>query len=81
MRPPICDICDKDFDFSADDCGLIYFQKRQSDIDWDKKMKETGMVGHPPYARWFCPEHYIKAKELGNLTVDKAMVKLREIFE
>ncbi len=80
MRPPICDICDNDFDFTKGDCGLIYFCKRQSDIEWDKKMEEPGMVGHPPYARWFCPEHYKKARELGNLTVDKAMTKLREIF-
>ena len=80
MRPPICDICDNDFDFSVDNCGLIYFKKRQSDIEWDKKMEEGDMAGHPPYARWFCPEHYKKAKELEKLTVDKAMAQLKEIF-
>ena len=80
MRPPICDICDEDFDFSKGNCGLVYFKKRDKDLLWDKKMKETGMTGHPPYARWFCEKHYSKAKELENLTVDKAMAKLRDMF-
>ena len=64
MEPPICAICDKRFDLSEDACGLFYFNKGQSDIDWDKRMKETGAKCHPPYARWFCQEHYKKAREL-----------------
>lgn len=41
-------------------------------------MEKKGMVGHPPYAEWFCGEHYKKAKELKNLTVDKAMGILKD---
>ncbi|MHA1752266.1 MAG: hypothetical protein ACTSXT_14560, partial [Candidatus Helarchaeota archaeon] len=66
MRPPICAICDKKLD--KNDGGLIYFKKRPSDIEWDKKMEEKGMVGHPPYAEWFCKKHYQIAKKLQNLT-------------
>jgi hypothetical protein len=35
------------------------------------------MTGHPPYADWFCAEHYKGAKELENLTIDEALKRLR----
>ena len=76
MRPPICAICDKDFD-DLERGGLVCFKKRPSDIEWDVKM-ETGMVGHPPYAEWFCEEHYSRAKELENLPIDEAMKALKK---
>ena len=80
MKPPICCICGKDFR-DLDEGGLIYFKKRSSDIDWDKKMEEEpGMVGHPPYADWFCGEHYSKAKELEQLTIDEAVEMLKKIW-
>jgi len=81
MKPPICAVCDNRFDLLEDQSGLVYFKKRQSDKDWEKKMQETGMVGHPPYARWFCRHHYAKAKELENLTVDKAMALIIEYYK
>ena len=71
MKPPICCICHKRLD--NDEGGLIYFKKRLSDQKWDKRMEESGMVGHPPYAEWFCGEHYAKAKELKDLTIGKAL--------
>jgi len=55
------------------DGGLIYFKKRQSDFDWEKKMEEIGGVGHPPYAEWFCKKHYERANELSHLTIDIAL--------
>jgi hypothetical protein len=79
MRPPICAICDKEF-FDLEKGGLVYFKKRPSDIEWAIKMEEKGMVGHPPYAEWFCEEHYAKAKELENFTIDEAMTILRKTF-
>lgn len=80
MKPPICAICNKRFDISEENCGLIYFRQRKSDIEWDKKMKKTGAKGHPPYARWFCTEHYTKAKEFQNFVVDKAIPEIRKLF-
>jgi len=79
MRPPICCICDKRL-ADVDDGGLIYFKKRPSDIEWIKKMEEKGMVGHPPYAEWFCNEHHQKALELKHLTIEEAMKTLLEIY-
>jgi hypothetical protein len=74
MRPPVCGICNKDFrDNDEDEGGLIYFKKRQSDLEWEKNMEEEHGVGHPPYAEWFCRKHYQKAKELENSTIDEAM--------
>ena len=40
-------------------------------------MEKKGMVGHPPYAEWFCKEHYEKANELKDLTIDEAMKQLQ----
>jgi len=76
MKPPVCCICDKRLDY-PDEGGLIYFEKRSSDKKWDKRMEEKGMVGHPPYAEWFCKEHYEKAKELKDLAIDEAMRQLK----
>jgi len=76
MRPPICCICDKRLD-SLNDGGLIYFKKRVSDRQWEVRMEKEGMVGHPPFADWFCEEHYKRALELKELTIDKAMKQLK----
>jgi len=70
MKPPICCICDKRLD--PDEGGLIYFKKRPLYKTILHK-EENGMVGHPPYAEWFCRDHYSKAKELEDLPIDKAM--------
>ena len=80
MKPPICYICDKDFR-DSEEGGLVYFKKRSSDHEWDKKMETPGMTGHPPYAEWFCGEHYVEAKKLKNLTIDEAMKILRTLFK
>ncbi len=71
MRPPICGICDKEFTVK-DEGGLIYFKKRLSDKEWEERMEEIGGVGHPPYAEWFCKEHYDRAYQLKHLPIDKA---------
>ena len=77
MRPPICCVCGKDMD-SPNDGGLIYFKKRKSDVKWDKKMKRIHGVGHPPYAEWFCQEHYDIAIKFKDLHIDRALKKIRE---
>ncbi len=76
MMPPICCICQADIE--DDEGDLITFAQRPSDIEWDEKMERTGMAGHPPYMRWFCPEHLPAAQALKHLTVDKAMAQLNQ---
>ncbi|MBS7269278.1 MAG: hypothetical protein KIH10_10650 [Candidatus Freyarchaeota archaeon] len=80
MKPPVCSICYKNFE-DLKEGGLIYFTKRPEDEEWRKKMKEGRMTGHPPYAAWFCGEHYEEARKLENLTIDEAMKILRELFK
>ena len=75
MRPPICEICDRDL--TAEEGGLVYFKKRPSDVEWERRMKEENMVGHPPFAGWFCGLHYERAKELSHLPIDEAMAKIK----
>jgi hypothetical protein len=72
MKPPICRICNKEL-ADINNGGLIYFKKRQSDIEWEKRMEEIGGVGHPPNAEWFCKKHYNKANKLKNKPIDKAL--------
>ncbi len=79
MKPPICTICYKEF-IESDEGGLVYFEQRKSDKKWVQLMREEGMTGHPPYAEWFCGEHYEAAKELSKLTIDEAMKQLNEKF-
>ncbi len=76
MKPPICHICGKRF--GPDEGGLVYFALRPSDKEWRDRMKATGGVGHPPNAAWFCDCSYAEARDLSNLTIDKAMTQLRE---
>ena len=59
----------------------IYFKKRKSDKKWAKMMEKKGMVGHPPYAEWFCGKHYESAKALEHLTIDEALKILRKEFK
>lgn len=80
MRPPICRICDKklaDRDDGGLIGGLIYFKKRPSDIEWGERMRKIRGIGHPPYAEWFCKDHYDKAYRLKYLTIDEAMKILK----
>lgn len=77
MMPPECIICDKKVEPFSESEGLIYFAKRESDLDWDREMEEKGHTGHPPYAAWFCSKHYKKAIKLKEKTIDTALKKLR----
>ena len=80
MKPPICIICYREFfeELDEDKGGLVYFKKRKSDEKWEDEMRKEGFVGHPPYAEWFCSNHYESAKELKNLTINEALEILRE---
>ena len=82
MKPPICIICYSEFFDELDEeiSGLIYFEKRASDKKWEDVMRKEGFIGHPPYAEWFCSEHYESAKELTHLTIDEALKILKEKF-
>lgn len=79
MKPPICIICNKRFE-PSDKGDIIYFKKRRSDKKWIKEMEKKGAVGHPPYAEWFCEEHYEEARKLSNLDITEAMKILRNKF-
>jgi hypothetical protein len=80
MKPPICIICYKEFfdELDEEKGGLVYFEKRKSDERWEDEMRKEGFVGHPPFAEWFCTEHYETAKVLKDLTIDEALKILRE---
>jgi hypothetical protein len=74
MMPPICHTCGRDASKGGD---LVCFAKRDSDLEWDRRMDEArGFTGHPPYAVWFCRKHLAKAQALAHLTVDEALGKL-----
>lgn len=75
MRPPVCAVCDRNLE--GDEGGLIYFVKGPSDLEWDLRAEEDDFVGHPPYAEWFCGEHYKLAQQYSDLTLGEAMKRIR----
>ncbi len=79
MKPPICIICYREFFDEQDEQkgGLVYFKKRKSDQKWENEMRKEGFVGHPPFAEWFCSDHYESAKELDHFTITEALEILR----
>jgi hypothetical protein len=79
MKPPICAICMVKFD-PINTGGLIHFKLRQSDKEWRERMDKIHGTGHPPESAWFCEKHFPRAKELSDLTIDKAFQQLREDF-
>ena len=76
MKPPICDICDKRI-VDMENAGLVYFQKTKADKEWDKKCEKEGFIGHPPYAEWFCRNHYLIAKKYSTLPLRAAIVSIQ----
>ena len=73
MKPPECHICGRE-----DECEIISFKKQPSDIDWERRMKEIGGVGHPPWQEWFCIDHAGIAKDFSHLPRPTAMKKINE---
>lgn len=74
MMPPICEICEKEFDPDQEG-ALLYFKKTEKGIEFDRKV-ELGMVGHPPYAAWFCGEHVEEARKHTGFTLEQAMARM-----
>ena len=75
MRPPICEICNKDFNPDREG-GLLYFKKTPEGLEFDRRVEEEGIVGHPPYAGWFCGKHYPRAMKLTDMSLREALRKI-----
>ena len=75
MRPPICAICDKEFDPDAE---LVTFKATEESREFDRRVREEGIVGHPPNREWFCRKHVEIAKKMMELTRSEALSKIRE---
>ncbi|OQY02746.1 MAG: hypothetical protein B6I20_06550 [Bacteroidetes bacterium 4572_117] len=76
MMPPICCICDEDFEPGKG--GLIYFVEDEEDKIANQRLRQPGFVGHPPNAFWFCAKHYTKAKKISHLTKHEAFSILKQ---
>jgi hypothetical protein len=74
MKPPICIVCNIKIS-NREEGGLVYFKKRQSDLEWEKKMEDIGGTGHPPYVEWFCKKHFKQANQLKHLPIEDALEK------
>ena len=72
MRPPICEICDRDFNPDKEG-GLLYFKETPEGRAFEKQVREEGIVGHPPDAGWFCGKHYDEAEKLLHLTFSEVI--------
>ena len=86
MRPPVCDICGKDFT-PGKGAGTVSFAHDESEPWWKGRFTEEEVaehgepVGHPPYVGWFCRTHYEAAHALRELEIGAAQARLREAEE
>ena len=80
MKPPICEICYRKFN-PDEEGGLIFFKQTEKGKEFDRRVREEGITGHPPDAAWFCGLHSEEAKKLAHVTIDEAMKSLRKKFE
>ncbi len=77
MKPPYCRICGKFLETESEG-GLIYFKKTPKDKEWVQRMERIKGVGHPPYADWFCENHFKEAYELKDLTINEAVLIIKK---
>lgn len=75
MRPPICDICNRDFNPDKEG-GLLDFKETEEGREFDRRVDEEGIVGHPPDSGWFCGEHCSAAEKLVHLTYGEEVNRL-----
>ena len=76
MKPPICVICRKNIK-NMEEGGLIRFAKTDKDRAWDKRVQKEKIIGHPPYAEWFCEDHYPIARKYRDEPKSVALPKIR----
>lgn len=76
MRPPICAICDKDFDLDSKG-DLLEFVESEEDKQFNQRLAASGHTGHPAHQEWFCAKHIKKARKLTHLTRREALQALR----
>ncbi|MCB1175467.1 MAG: hypothetical protein KDK39_17965 [Leptospiraceae bacterium] len=79
MKPPICAICDSDFDPNEGD--LIFFKETAADKIQNERLAQPGFSGHPPNAVWFCARHLPLALRFQDRTLQQALVAIREGLE
>ena len=72
MRPPICEVCQKEF-YPKKEGGLIFFKETAEGRAFHKRVEEEGITGHPPEDGWFCGDHYEEAEKRKHLTLGKAL--------
>ena len=79
MKPPICAFCRKDMRRSHDGkFDLITFQPTEADKEYNQRLKDNRMVGHPGGVAWFCPTHAPAAHKLTHLTLGEALKHMRK---
>ena len=78
MRPPICAICGNDFREAFNEGGMIHFKFSETDIEFNKSVKNEGITGHPAGLEWFCGIHFKIAKKYRHLHLSDALVRIKE---
>jgi len=77
MMPPECCLCDLPGG-TDNEFNLVYFASTPEVKQWQHKMEESGLTGHPPNAAWFCQFHFPAADQLSSLPIDQAMTELKQ---
>lgn len=72
MRPPICAICDLDFRDDESKGEGVTFKLSDKDIEYNNRMEEKELEGHPAGFEWFCNKHLKIAQKYVHLTWEEA---------
>lgn len=81
MRPPVCRICDRDFD-PTQEGGTVSFAHGEEPwwkgrVDEDEVERHGPPTGHPPHVVWFCGDHLETVLGLAHLEKGEALNRLR----
>ena len=68
MKPPVCKLCGRAFDF-GEGGGTVTFA--------DYEPLRDGMTGHPKGCFWLCERHVAAARKLSDRTSGAALKALR----
>lgn len=81
MRPPVCRLCDRDFD-PTEEGGIVSFRAPEEPwwtgrVDEEEVERHGPPTGHPSHVEWFCGRHVEAARELSHLKKAQALTRLR----
>lgn len=81
MKPPICEVCRKDFRKNPRDGATVRFKRTQEQIVEAERRKQARHTGHPIGTAWICNDHLELARSFSHLDIASAFEKIKEALK